>query len=63
MTNNVLFHVVLCDMDVAKQRVLKRTQENPDALFIDKNIFDALLKQWESWSDEDKFPVVFHKSK
>lgn len=63
LTDNVLFHVVLCEIDVAKQRVLKRTQENPDALFIDENIFDTLSKQYESWSDKDKFPVVFHKTK
>lgn len=63
LTDNVLFHVVLCDMDTAKQRVLKRTQENSNALFIDENIFDTLLKQFEPWSNKDNFPVVFHKSK
>lgn len=63
LTENVLFHVVLCDMDVAKQRELKRTLENPDAIFIDENIFDTLSKQFEPWSDKDIFPVVFHESK
>lgn len=63
LTNNVLFHVVVCDMDTAKQRVLKRTQETPDALFIDESIFDALSNKYEPWSAQDNFPVVFHESK
>ncbi len=63
LTDNVLFHVVRCDMDIAKQRVLNRTKNNPDELFIDENIFDTLSKQYEPWSDVDEFPVVFHNSK
>ena len=62
LTDNVLFHIVQCDIDIAKQRVLNRTKTDSKALFIDENIFDVLLKQYEPWSDKDVFLVIFHKS-
>ena len=62
LTDDVIFHVVECDLNTAKKRVLNRTKTDPNALFIDKNIFNVLLTQYEHWSDKDNFPFVFHKS-
>ena len=63
LTDNVVFHVVSCDMETAKMRVIKRTKQNSNELFIDENIFDTLAKQYEPWSDKDNFPVIFHNAK
>ena len=60
LTDNVVFHPLDCDINEAKQRVLKRTKNNKQALYIDENIFDALLKQYEPWDDKDNYPLVLH---
>lgn len=63
ITDSVIFHNVYCDMDIAKQRILNRTKENQNELYIGKDEFDALAKQYEPWSDNfDKYPVIFHYS-
>lgn len=63
LTDNVIFHLLQCDIKMAKERVLKRLQDDKTALFIDENIFDILLKQYEDWSYADKYPVVLYNSK
>ena len=60
ITNNVVFHLIMCDLAEAKSRVVKRTEKDNDALLIDGNLFDLFLKQYEPWSDADKYPVVLH---
>ena len=60
LTNNVVFHVVNCDLDVAKKRILERTEKDFDALLIDENTFDLLSKQYEPWNHLDDYPVVLH---
>jgi len=62
LTNDVVFHVVCCDLDVAKKRTLERTEKDLDALLIDENTFDFLLKQYEPWDDADDYPVVLHNA-
>ena len=60
ITENVVFHLVHCDIKTAKQRVLARTKSNPDEIYIDENIFNTLLTQYEPWTEADKYPVVLH---
>ena len=62
LTNNVVFHNVYCDLDVAKQRVLIRTQDDKNSLYIDENTFDTLAKQYEPWNYLDDYPVVLHNA-
>ncbi len=60
LTAQVVFHCTACDLDTAKQRVLKRTANEKDALWIDEATFDALAKQYEPWSHIDDYPVVLY---
>ena len=60
LTENVIFHLVRCDLETAKKRTLLRTESNANALMIDEYIFDALLKQYEPWSEKDNYPVIIH---
>ena len=62
LTDDVIFHVVLCDLKEAKCRVLSRTRNDCTALWIDENIFDVLLKQYEPWNYMDDYPVVFYNA-
>ena len=62
LTDNVVFHAVNCDLDTAKQRLLERTKTDKTALFIDENAFDTLLKNYEPWSQADKYPVVLYNT-
>ncbi|MBR1605189.1 MAG: AAA family ATPase [Alphaproteobacteria bacterium] len=60
LTNDVIFHVVYCDMNIAKQRILARTANDVDSLEIDENAFNTLAQKFESWNYMDDYPVVFH---
>lgn len=62
LTDNVIFHVVYCDMNIAKQRILARTANDIDALEIDENTFNTLAKQFEPWNYIDDYPVVFYNA-
>ena len=62
LTDHVVFHVVNCDLKIAKSRALNRTQNDDEALFIDENAFDKFLAMYEPWSLEDNYPVVFYNS-
>ncbi len=62
ITENVVFHLVECDMATAKQRILKRSAENPDELFIREDEFDTLAKQYEPWYYMDDYPIVVHNA-
>ena len=62
LTDNVVFHVVYCDILMAKQRVSARTKKDKNSLFIDENMFASLLQKYEPWSSVDKYPVVLHNA-
>ena len=62
LTPDVVWHQLICDINVAKQRVLKRTQENPNELFIDENCFNDRLKRYEPISDDEHLNVEKHIS-
>lgn len=62
LTSDVVFHVVDCDIQEAKRRILARTQNDSSALMIDGTAFDALLKQYEPWGYQDDYPVVWHNA-
>ena len=62
LTKDVIFHVVNCDMNLAKQRVLNRTQNDKDSLMIDEHMFDIFSEKYEDWSTVDNYPVVLHNT-
>ena len=62
LADNVVYHVVNCDLDTAKQRLLARTKTDKKALFINETTFDTLLKNYEPWNGADKYPVVLHNA-
>ena len=62
LTDNVIFHVIECDIKVAKQRTLQRTSENDDELYISENEFDELAKRYVPWGAQDDYPVVFYNA-
>lgn len=62
LTDDVIFHVLKCDIDIAKNRTLKRTQTDQNALLIDEKTFDTLLENYEPFDCEDNYPVVLHNA-
>jgi len=62
LTPNVLWHQLICDINVAKQRVLKRTKENPEELYIDENCFNVRLQRFEPISEDEHLNVEKHIS-
>lgn len=62
ITDSVVFHNVVCDMTTAKQRILRRSAENPDELYIREDEFDTLSQKFEPWSDTDDYPVIVHNA-
>ena len=62
LTEQVVFHYIICDLDTAKQRVLKRSANEKNALWIDENTFDTLAKQYEPWNYLDDYPVILHNA-
>ncbi|MBQ7633478.1 MAG: AAA family ATPase [Alphaproteobacteria bacterium] len=60
ITDNILFHYVYCDMSIAKKRILARSAQNPDELYIREDEFDILAKKFETWNNMDDYPVIIH---
>lgn len=60
LTENVVFHQINCDMQTAKQRVLKRSAENPQELNISATDFDILAKQYQPIASNEKYNIVYH---
>ena len=58
---NMIWHLLDCDMNIAKQRVLNRTATNKEALFIDENCFDTLSKKWQTITDDENLKVIKYK--
>ncbi len=61
LTPNVIFYALLCDMEIAKQRVLARTKNNSEELWIDENCFNKLLQCYEAISEEEGYPIIYEK--
>ena len=61
ITPDVAWHQLQCDIDTAKSRVLKRTQDNPEELFIDEACFDKLFNQYEPITANEGLRVIFHR--
>ena len=61
-SSNIYWHLLVCDLTVAKQRVMQRTEDNQDELFIDENCFDMLSKKWQPITDDENLNVIRHKS-
>ena len=62
LTDDVVFHVVECDLNEAKRRTLERSKNDSSALLIDENAFDALSQKYEPWYYMDDYPVIFHNA-
>ena len=60
ITDDVVFHLHDCDLSTAKERLLQRTKENHDELYISEAEFDTLSQQYEPWDSLDNYPVVLH---
>ena len=62
IADNVVFHYVDCDLETAKERILKRSKDNPEELYIREDEFDTLSQKFEPWNYMDDYPVVFHNA-
>ena len=62
LTPDVVWHQLVCDIDTAKARVLKRTDEQADELFIDESCFNEKLKQYEPITPDEGLVVVYHQT-
>ena len=60
LTDNVIFHQINCDIAVAKERVLKRTENCSGELFIDENCFNLFLEEYEPVAISEGYKVVTH---
>ena len=60
ITPDVVFHVIQCDMKVARERTLLRTKNNPDMLEIDENCFDIRLKEFEPICESEGYKIIYH---
>ncbi len=60
ITENVIFHNILCDMDTARQSVIERNKRQPNALFNDVATFDLFRPQFEQISDDEGYPIINH---
>ena len=59
LTSNVYFYAIVCDIETARKRVIKRTKNNTAELYIDENCFNGLLEQYEPLIKEENYPTVF----
>ncbi|MDD4556817.1 MAG: AAA family ATPase [Alphaproteobacteria bacterium] len=60
LTPKVVFHNISCDIKIAKDRVLNRTETNEDELFIDENCFNMFLEKFEPISSDEGFDIINH---
>ena len=61
-TPNIIFHAVVCDIEIAKRRVLERTKNNPNELFINEDAFNKFLKNYEPISKEENEVIIYHST-
>ena len=62
ITQNVIFHNVLCHMETAKQRLLNRSKNDFAALDIDEACFDLFAKQYQPMDNTENYPVINHEN-
>lgn len=55
LTEHVLWHQMECSMAVAKTRVLSRSDEDSESLFIDEKCFNEKVKLYEPISKDEPF--------
>jgi predicted kinase/8-oxo-dGTP pyrophosphatase MutT (NUDIX family) len=60
ITEDVVFHSILCDMDTARQSVLERSKRHPDELTIDENTFDLFRSQFTPIGTDENYVVINH---
>lgn len=58
LTDNVFFHVIDCDIELAKKRTLDRTLNDVNTLYIDESCFNDRLRFFETWQYDEKYPLV-----
>ncbi len=54
----IIWHLLDCDMAVAKARILKRSKTDANALFIDENCFDTLAQKWQPITADEHLNVI-----
>ena len=57
LTPSVMFCAVFCDKAVAKERALKRTEKNPEELFIDEDCFETFYQKFEPLKADEGYPI------
>ena len=60
ITPNIVWHQLVCDIQVAKARVLKRSDEDQAELFIDEACFNEKLRQYEPITPDEGLQVEYH---
>lgn len=58
LTDNVVFHCLNCDMEIAKKRALKRSGQ----LHIDEACFDNFLPLYETMTAEEGYETFFYET-
>lgn len=58
---NVIFHELICDMQTAKQRVLKRNKNDIKALCIDENCFNKFSNQYQPVEESENLNVIRYR--
>jgi predicted kinase len=61
ITENVVFHKIECDMEIAKKRALRRTDSNNTGLYIDATAFEALRKGFEPMDNSEEYKITIHR--
>ena len=60
LTPNVQFYAILCNINIARKRVMGRSQNNPNELFIDENCFNNFLQKYEPISQDEGYPIILN---
>lgn len=58
LTDKIIFHQINCDIEIAKERVLNRTKDNNNELFIDENCFNMFLEKYEPIKSSENYEVI-----
>lgn len=60
ITDKIIFHQINCDINLAKSRVLNRTDKDNEALFIDENCFNMFLAQYTPIEASEGYEIINH---
>lgn len=58
LTPEVIFHHITCDEQIAKQRVLNRSEKDEKSLLITENSFDIFWVTYEPISEDEGLKVI-----